>query len=394
MIMHNIKIMNFKNFEDAERRLREIGVDKEVISLLADKMFFYVLKIDGVNPGEANIIKQTALSKGTDAAVHRDVITGKKKKSDMLLAGTKSELLKIADALKGQPFGLSEISSYIRNFFKVDNNGWNIKDRVFDMSSPLIMGILNVTPDSFYDGGKYTNVSQAVEKAYEMKEDGADIIDIGGESSRPGAEPITITTELKRVIPVIEKLGGLNIPISIDTYKSKVAKEAIDAGAGIVNDISGLRFDKKLSETVAEEKVGYILMHMLGTPRNMQKNPSYQDVIGEISNFFTERLAFAQDCGINYENIVIDPGIGFGKRLEDNIEIFRNIKTFITFKRPILLGASRKSFIGGITGLDKEKRLEGSLAAVSAGVYGGASIFRVHDVKETKRFLTVLEKID
>ncbi|MCD6472264.1 dihydropteroate synthase [Candidatus Aerophobetes bacterium] len=272
-------------------------------------------------------------------------------------------------------------------------NKWIIKDRVLNTKNPLIMGILNITSDSFYDGGKYIDGKRAVERAHQMKEEGADIIDIGGESTRPESEPIPVSIELKRVIPVIEKLSNVGIPVSIDTYKKGVAEEAIDAGASIVNDISGLRFDKKLPSIIAEKKVGYILMHMLGTPKNMQKNPYYDNVIDEILNFFKERLKFAQNSGISYENIVIDPGIGFGKRLEDNIEIIRNIQTFTSLGRPILLGVSRKSFIGGITGLDKDERLEGSLAAVSSGFYGGVRIFRVHDVKETKRFLMVLNNL-
>ncbi len=391
--MQNIKIIDLKNFTDGERHLKEIEVDKEVIPLLRDKMFFYVLKIGGVSPAEANIIKQTALSKGTDAAVHRDVITGKKKTSEMLLFGTKNELMKIAESLKGQPFGLSRVSKFILTFFQEDNiNRWKIRGKTLKLNRPLIMGILNLTPDSFYDGGKYLGVNEAVDRAYQIKEEGADIIDIGGESSRPGAEPVSIKEELKRVIPVMERLTDIGIPISIDTYKSKVAKEAIDVGASIVNDISGLRFDEKLAPLVAKNNLGYILMHMLGTPKNMQKNPSYKNVVDEIYDFFAERLEFARVSGINYVNIVIDPGIGFGKRLEDNIEIIRNIKTFTTLRRPILIGASRKSFIGAITGLDKEERLEGSLAAVAAGFKNRGMIFRVHDVKETKRFLTVLER--
>jgi len=392
--MHRIEIIALKNFTDAERHLKEIGVDKEVILSLSNKMFFYVLKIYGVSPAEANIIKQSALSRGTDAAVHRDVITGEKKTSDMLLTGTKSELLKIAEYLKKQPFGLSEISLWIYRLFEGnDDNKWVIKDAVINLSKPLIMGILNITPDSFYDGGEYIEKDKAVDRGWKIKEEGADIIDIGGESSRSGAAPISIQEELDRVIPVIEELKGIGIPISIDTYKSRVAQEAIDAGADIVNDISGLRWDKKLSAIVAKEKVGYVLMHILGTPKNMQKNPSYKNVVDDIFNFFAERLEFIQNAGIHYGNIVIDPGIGFGKRLEDNIEIIRNIKTLTTFKRPVLIGASRKSWIGGITGFDKEERLEGSLAAVSVGLQNGVRIFRVHDVKETKRFLTVLERI-
>ena len=391
--MDSIQLFHFDKIQDREKLVREIGVDEEVVNLLSDKLSYYIIKIKGVSPAEANIIKQTALSRGTDAAVHRDVITGKIEKSDMLLFGTASELMKVANSLQIQPFGLSKLSKFIKDMLSVEGNKWEIRDEELILNKPFIMGILNITPDSFFDGGLYEKPQKAKERAFQMKEEGADIIDIGGESSRPGAEPISEEEELNRIMPVIESLSDLGIPISVDTYKAKVAEEALEAGVKIVNDISGMRFDKNLVKIVSKYRAGYVLMHMLGTPKDMQKNPYYEDVIQDISNFFRERINFALENGIKKESIVVDPGIGFGKRLEDNIEIFKRLKAFSVYGRPLLIGASRKSFIGMLTETRKEERLEGSLASVAIGYLRGVKIFRVHDVKETKRFLDVLYKI-
>lgn len=247
---------------------------------------------------------------------------------------------------------------------------------------PYIMGILNVTPDSFSDGGHYLNIDSAVECAKRMAEEGADIIDIGGESSRPGAEPVPLEVELERVIPVIRELSDkIDILISIDTYKATVAKEALKAGASIINDISGLRFDPMMAKVAAEADCPVIIMHMKGTPRDMQKRPVYKDVVKEITAFFKERISFAVKNGIKKNKIIIDPGIGFGKTVGHNLEIIKRLKEFRKLGVPILIGHSRKSFIGRILNADVDKRLEGTAAAVAIGIANGANIVRVHDVK-------------
>ncbi|MCK4859116.1 MAG: dihydropteroate synthase [Candidatus Omnitrophica bacterium] len=257
-----------------------------------------------------------------------------------------------------------------------------------------IMGILNVTPDSFYDGGKYYKKELAVRQGLRLANEGADIIDIGGESSRPGAKPISIKEEIRRVIPVIEGIRKKSeTTISIDTYKSKVAEEAMRSGANIVNDISALRADKKMAETVQKYNASIVLMHMQGTPQNMQKNPSYKDVIAEICNFLRGRINFAEEQGIKAKKIIIDPGIGFGKTVEHNLLIIKHLKKFKLLKKPILIGVSCKSFIGKILNLPEEERLEGTLAAICISVMNGANILRVHNVKETKRAVEVVEAI-
>jgi len=258
----------------------------------------------------------------------------------------------------------------------------------FDFSQrTYIMGILNVTPDSFSDGGVYFDKENAVEHALRMQEDGADIIDIGGESTRPGSRPVTLREEIKRVVPVIEALAKkVSIPISIDTYKSAVADAAISAGASIVNDISGLRFDRKMSKVAARHKVPVVVMHIKGTPKEMQKNPSYKALIPEILDYLTESIAIARDAGIPDDMIIIDPGIGFGKRLEHNLEIIKRLHEFKGFEKPILIGPSRKSFIGTtLGGLPAEERLEGTASAIAIGIFNGANIIRVHDVKAMNR---------
>ena len=261
-------------------------------------------------------------------------------------------------------------------------------------SHTLIMGILNMTPDSFSDGGQFKSHDKAIDHALKMVEEGANIIDIGGESTRPGAEAVQLEEELSRTIPIIEAIRlKSDCLISIDTYKSKVAKAALDAGADMVNDISGLTFDHNMASLVAERNVPVIIMHIKGKPGDMQKNPNYDNLIKEIKVFFEVQIAIAKKAGIDSGNIILDPGIGFGKRLEDNFEIIRELGQISTMGYPVLLGPSRKSFIGFTLDLPIEERIEGTLASITAGVINGARIVRVHDIRATRRTLTITEKI-
>lgn len=253
------------------------------------------------------------------------------------------------------------------------------------------MGILNVTPDSFSDGGLFVNADKAIEHAKQMVKEGAEIIDVGGESSRPGSEPVSEEEELRRVKPVIQKLvNEINVPISIDTYKPKVAEKCLSLGVQLVNDITGLR-NKEMIKVVAQYKVPVIIMHMKGNPRNMQVNPTYEDVIKEIKEFLSERISEARKAGIN--NVIIDPGIGFGKNTEHNLQILKRLSELKDLGCPILVGPSRKSFIENITGLPVNERLEGTLAAISIAIMNGANIIRVHDIKECKRAVQVVDAI-
>ncbi|KPK31399.1 MAG: dihydropteroate synthase [Nitrospira bacterium SG8_35_1] len=258
-----------------------------------------------------------------------------------------------------------------------------------------IMGILNVTPDSFSDGGHFFNRDRAIEQALRMQADGADIIDIGGESTRPGSEPVSVRDEISRTIPVIQSLVKVaNIPVSIDTCKSQVADAALSAGASIVNDISGLRFDKKMAHVIARHKAPVAIMHIKGTPKNMQNNPVYKALIPEIMDSLRESIVIAEQAGIPGDRIIIDPGIGFGKTAEHNLEIIRRLDEFAGFEKPVLLGPSRKSFIGKVLGdLPVTERLEGTAAAVAAAILKGAHILRVHDVKEMVRVARLADAI-
>lgn len=256
---------------------------------------------------------------------------------------------------------------------------------------PLIMGVLNVTTDSFYDGGLYFSLDRAVLRVKEMIEEGADIIDVGGESTRPFSQRVPLEEELKRTIPVIKKIREFSdIPISIDTYKSQVAYEAISAGADIINDISGLSFDRNMAKIASSLDVPVIIMHIKGRPEDMQVSPSYDDVIAEIKEYFRERIEYAKSEGIKEKNIIIDPGIGFGKRVEDNLKILKHLGEFKEFKRPILIGTSMKTFIGVVTGSPLNERLSGTLASVALSVWNGADIVRVHNIKETKRVVDLV----
>lgn len=248
------------------------------------------------------------------------------------------------------------------------------------------MGVLNITPDSFYTGGRYTRPEDAIEHGLRMAKEGADIIDIGGESSRPGSRSISSTEELERVLPVIEGVHRKSdVLLSVDTTKAAVAEEAIACGASIVNDISALRFDPTMAKVIGESERFVTLMHILGTPETMQVNPTYTDPVNEIKAFLAERIEVAVNLGIDHERIIIDPGIGFGKRLQHNLALLKELSSFAALRAPILVGLSRKSFLGKLLDLPSEERLEGTIAANAIAIANGADIIRVHDVKEGRR---------
>ncbi len=273
--------------------------------------------------------------------------------------------------------------------------------KTLDLSrGPRLMGILNVTPDSFSDGGQYLTAEAAVARAEVMAEEGADLIDVGGESTRPGAAPVPLEEELRRVVPIVEILAQRlpQTPLSVDTTKAEVARQCLDAGASLINDVSALQFDTKMVDVVRKHQIPVVLMHMQGDPRTMQKHPVYKDVIQDIQAFFKERLAWAVKNGLKPEQILLDPGIGFGKTVEHNLEILRNLKSFLALGHPLVLGTSRKSFIGKVLGsedkpLPPEDRLEGTLATHLWAAQQGVHILRVHDVKQTRRALSLWEKM-
>ena len=261
-------------------------------------------------------------------------------------------------------------------------------------AKPLIMGILNVTPDSFSDGGQFIKTHDAIAQAEKMVQDGADIIDIGGESTRPFSEAVSAEEELQRVLPVIKELSRrISIPISIDTTKSVVAGKALDCGASIINDIGALRMDPNMADLAGSYRVPLILMHMQGTPRNMQESPRYTDLFGEIISFLETAVASAVAKGVDRSKIIIDPGIGFGKSFDHNLQIIRDLYRFSSLHRPIVLGSSRKAFIGHILGKEAHDRDVGTMATVAAGVMNGAHIVRVHHVEKAVETVKVIDAI-
>lgn len=273
---------------------------------------------------------------------------------------------------------------------------WSIAGRSLSLDRKVnVMGILNVTPDSFSDGGEWLDTSVAIKHALRMAEDGADIIDVGGESTRPGAVAVSEADEIARVRGVIEALSAsLDIPISIDTSKAGVAERAIEAGASIVNDVTALRSDPEMLNLIAGTDVGLVLMHMGGEPRTMQENPTYGDVVEDVIGFLLERVGVAESSGIQRDRIVVDPGIGFGKTLEHNLQLLRSLeKIRAEVGCPILLGPSRKSFIGAVLDLEVDERLEGTAAVVALAVASGVGVVRVHDVKEMTRVVRMAEAV-
>ncbi len=394
----NPRVLELAGEADAARELKEIGADTAGIGIMRAKAVFRAVKAHGVDTRAANILKQEMLARGGDVAVARDVITLKDAKTDLIILGTDKQFALLIDKLKAQPFGLKSLREEIETALKsYDGRPRDITWDKFKLpvsERTCVMGVLNVTPDSFSDGGKFADQGVAIAQGLRMAEDGADIIDVGGESTRPGADPVPEEEEINRVVPVIEALARqLNLPISIDTYKSGVAGAALDAGASMINDISGMTFDSAMAPLAAKAGVPVALMHIKGTPKDMQTDPVYDSLMSEISGYLSGKARAAVGAGIAPDKIIIDPGIGFGKTVEHNLEIIRRVREFKSLGYPVLIGPSRKSFIGKILGLDPDQRLEGTAAAIAACVAGDASIVRVHDVKEMARVVRVADAV-
>ncbi len=384
-----LRVLDLSDPERAERELARVGADPGGVARMRDKAGFLAVRIRGLRPAAANILKQEMLSLGGEAAVARGAVDCSVERSDALILGTRKQIKRLAAKLKPQPFGLSRLAEALRDLLAP------AAPRMLRWAGgempvggrPLVMGVLNVTPDSFSDGGEYYDLEAALARAEQMVEEGADIIDVGGESSRPGAAPVPEEEELRRVLPVVEHLAPrVPVPLSVDTYKATVARRAVEAGAAIVNDISGLRMDPEMARTVAECGCTVVVMHMRGTPRTMQADTRYEDLMAEIHGALAESVRAAREAGVEEGRIWVDPGIGFGKSAEGNLLILQRLRELESLGCPVLVGASRKSFIGITLGIENPKdRLEGSLAAAVVAVMNGASAVRVHDVMATRR---------
>lgn len=401
-----IRVLDIKTRPEGLKENKKIGATPAGSRIMIEKIFPISLKIKGINPLGANILKQEMLARGGDVVTSRNTLleagsrTEIKGKSDVIVQGTIKTIESLIDKIKEQPFGLKELSGELKEYLdRLDKIGKRkelvIDKKKFNLDEDiLIMGILNITPDSFYDGGFYFEKDKALRRIEVMVKEGADIIDVGGMSTRPGSIPVNPDEETKRIIPAIEYIkNNYDILISADTYRSEVARKAIDAGAHIINDISGLSMDPQMVKVIPERDVSVVIMHIKGTPENMQKNPEYENVMDEIYDYLEEKTDMATGSGIKPEKIIIDPGIGFGKTLEHNLEILNKVKELTVLGFPVLIGASRKSFVGGILDLPVEERLEGSIAAAVYSVVNGVNILRVHDVKETIRAVKVAKCI-
>ncbi len=358
--------------------LKKLGVDGGGVSIMASKAQLYIISIKGLHVGAANILKQDALSIGADLAVPKGTVIASEKQVDTLLIATKKQLQLLSRKELAQPFGLKEVAQQLQAILKAKKPG-----------HCAVMGVLNANDDSFYSKSRF-NAAEALQRIEKMIDDGAEIIDIGGVSSRPGSEAVSADEELARVKPVIDLLHGSALlekaRFSIDTYQPSVARYALQRGFHIINDITGLENDE-LCEVIAEYGAQAIIMHMQGTPQTMQKNPQYKDLLDEIYRFFEARIAKAERFGI--EDIVLDVGIGFGKNLQDNLKLIMHLEHFLRLNRPLLVGASRKSMIDKIDPSAVSERLGGTLALHLAAAKNGAAIVRVHDVQEHAQALKV-----
>ena len=363
---------------DIKPEIDYIGFDKSYSNMAAAKFQYKNIKIFGLSPAQANILKQTAISAGADCATHREVITGKIEKSDCILGGSLSQIRKIAEKLQCQPFGLKFLGEEL-----VKNYNRPRKTKV--------MGILNVTDNSFSDGGEFLEPSKAFGHLKDMVKDGADIIDIGAESTKPYSDPVPAEVQLERILPVLElvKKEKLNVPISIDTRSALVAENCIKAGAVLINDVSGMTYDWCMADVVAKYGVHVILQHSKGTPENMQISPDYKNLMDEIFLDLNQKISFALTKGIAKNKIIVDPGIGFGKTREHNFEILERIEELHSLGCPILLGLSRKSLLN----MQDEDNITKDIYTVALNTIAikkNVEIIRVHNVKLHKNLIRML----
>jgi len=399
-----MRVLRISDSSDLKKIMQDISVDPYGIKIMLPKAKSYLLRVNSLSSISANILKQEMLSFGGDVALARGALTGKIKQTDCLIMGNLSQLNRLRNKLIKQPFGLSKLALDL----KIALANYERRDPVIDLGKyklnlaarPYIMGVVNVTPDSFSGDGLYKTknsklrLKEILEYAKRLVKEGADIIDVGGESTRPKSRPVSIREELKRTSSVIKLLvRNIKVPVSIDTYKAQVAEEALMNGASIVNDISGLK-DARMRKLIARYKAGVVIMHMQGSPHSMQNNPYYESLICDILEYLESAINKAEDAGIDPNKIIIDPGIGFGKTLAHNLEILKRLSEFKVLGKPILVGTSRKSFIGKLLNNSPQERIFGTVASSLKAYESGASILRVHDVLALKEALIVTRAIN
>ncbi|WP_338835586.1 dihydropteroate synthase [Neomoorella thermoacetica] len=387
-----IEVITVADAATAARLMQEVGADAGGIDLMLPKACFYCLKLKDVPARAANILKQEILARGGEAAMAAGVAGWSVDKTDVLIFATRRQLELLVAKLPVQGFGLDKLAAGIKTTLA----NWERND-VREIGCPrgplvlgkrtLVMGIVNVTPDSFSDGGQFYDPGAAVEHAHQLVAEGADIIDVGGESTRPGHEPVSAAEEWRRLEPVLTRLTReIKVPISVDTYKASTARRALEMGVDIINDIWGFRVDPEMARVCGQYQAAVVLMHN-------QEGTSYKDLMFDILTFLRQSIQLAEDNGVPPEKIIVDPGIGFGKDLDQNLEVMGRLEEFKVLGKPVLLGTSRKSMIGRTLDLPVDQRLEGTAATVALGIARGVDIVRVHDVRAMVRVARMTDAI-
>lgn len=392
MVVKKVKVTNL---EEAKKIIAISKCDVSVNEKLAKKIVGNSFIIEDIDNRAANILKQEAISCGCDVAVSKDVSLFKKGKSTVVVCANQDQIEKLVLKIKKQPFELEILAQQIIDINTFKNKEIICANKTILLNKTLVMGIVNLSPDSFFQNG-IENEQEAVKLAQQMQEDGADIIDVGAESTRPGSKPVELKCEISKMQKFLKLLRKKsNIPVSVDTYKPEVAKAALDEGADIINDIYALRYkNKSMAKIVAKYNAGVILMHMLKTPLTMQRNIRYNNVLKDVFNFLSKQVDFALDNGIKKKSIIIDPGVGFGKTVEDNLLIIKRLFEFKSLKLPVLMGISNKSYLANIIKEEKlEDRIVPNVVANMLCAINGADILRVHNVKEVVKSLKVVDAI-
>ncbi|MCZ7662309.1 MAG: dihydropteroate synthase [Thermoleophilia bacterium] len=390
------QVLMLRDTDEVRRVLHDMRVSAGGIDIMDKKALFRVVRVKGLDVRAANILKQEMLARGGEVATSREVYEMGGSDAGCLIMGTLVQYERLLPKLRQQPFGLRALADALETVLRHHDAHTPVCHPGLDLRrGPLIMGALNVTPDSFSDPGDFFDHETAVKGARRMVDEGADIVDVGGESTRPGSDRTPLEEELRRVLPVVEALApNIAAPLSVDTYRHEVAAKALERGAFMINDVTALRGDSEMVAVVRDAGCPVVLMHMLGEPKTMQENPVYENVVEDLYSFFAERLTWAVDQGVEERNLIIDPGIGFGKTLAHNLALIRHLQTFRSLGRPVLLGASRKRFIGAVLGLPEPKdRVIGTVATSVIAAMQDVDIVRVHDVAENAQAIAIARAV-
>lgn len=394
------RLLSPGSLDDLRREMFRVGCDPEGVAIMAPLASTLIVRLENLSAPACNILKQEMLAAGGDAAVHRDVITARSPRGGAIVFGTRRTLLLVAQRLGAQPFGLAAAGRALREVLEAAPDATlRLGSHSFASGRTIVMGVLNITPDSFSDGGAWLEPRAAAARAAEMLEEGADVIDIGGVSTRPGAAEVSAEDEWARVAPVLDAVRALDACVSIDTFAPLVAERACAAGAALINDVTGLAAGDTLARIAAASGAGLCVMHMRGTPRDMQTRTQYDDLLGEIVETLGAATQRARAAGVPRDRLLVDPGLGFAKTAAQNLVVLRRLGELATLGLPVLVGASRKSFLGALAaGADGQPasasdRLEGSLACAVLAAAAGARIVRVHDVRATVRALRVADAV-